>query len=163
MTCVAILALVLNDAAPKAPRLEMGSVRQQRNWHSFWGLVMREYTLKFAFLTQVLQQRICGLGLHPQRCSWHWFVDPSLPRPPPPFFIGLSWKSDSGIERLMEVEWHHWFLTWNHIFTLEQSFLSLLETVWGLVAFKEQELILGMSCGVFSTYWGRISVQSVGT
>lgn len=67
MTCVAILALVLNDAAPKAPRLEMGSVRQQR--HSFWGLVMREYTLKFAFLTQVLQQRICGLGLHPQRCS----------------------------------------------------------------------------------------------
>ena len=52
MTCVAILALALNDAAPKAPRLEMGSVRQQR--HSFWGLVMREYTLKFAFLTQVL-------------------------------------------------------------------------------------------------------------
>lgn len=139
MTCVAILALVLNDAVPKAPRLEMGSVHQQCDWHSFWGLVMRKYMLKFAFLIQVLQQRVCGLGLHPQRPMQLTLV--CGPQFAIPFFIGLSWKSDSSIERLMEVEWHHWLLTWNHIFTLEQSFLSLLETVWGLVAFKEQELV----------------------
>lgn len=159
MTCVAILALVLNDTVPKAPRLEMGSVHQQCNWHSSWGLVMREYMLKFACLTRVLQQWIWGLGLHPWRPTQLTLV--CGPQFALPFFIRLFWKSDSGVERLIKVEWHHWFLTWNHIFTLEQSFLSLLETVWGLVAFEEQELILRMSCRVFSTSWMEGSVSSL--
>lgn len=48
---------------------------------------------------------------------------------------------DSGLERLLKVEWPHLFLTWDHIFTLGQSFLSLLEAIWGLTAFKEDELM----------------------
>lgn len=73
MTHVLILALSLNDAAPEAPRAEMGSVHplalDSVTDTAPGVLVIKEHRLRCAFLRPVLQQQICGLRLDHRRPS----------------------------------------------------------------------------------------------